>query len=573
MNALRFRTLALFVVGLVLGVTAASASAATIRVETAFDELDADPNCSLREAVQAANTNGDANPGCEDGEAGLDTIIFSGQPFAGLAGSGDDANATGDLDVTAAGGPLRIDGSALITERRIFDIDDDSPVIQVHTGGTLTVANLELNGSVLSSSAIGATAIASGNMTLENVEVTGGSAGDAGGIFAVGDLTLTNTTVTGNTASGNVGASGGAAGGGGIHQVGAGTLTLTNSVVSNNHATHAMGGGGGGIFHSGTGSLNITNSLITGNDTAGFMGGGVRAGGGTTGIDTTITGSTFSDNHTTNGASAFGAGGGLSWFGDAGEKLRVVSSTFSGNSSAGTGTWVGGGAIKIVDGDAAVVNSTLDGNSTAPGHGGALSGGAISDNDPTVAVINSTVAANTAASGDAFYSFDGAVTLRNSIVANGPSACFEDAAFGGDILTGGNGVDEGSSCDLDPAMGDAEGVSAGLGPLASNGGSTQTRAVLTGSPALDRVPPAACIDDLGAAMTTDQRGAGFARPVGPGCESGAYEAQPPQAAPPDSSSGAAKKCKKKKKRKRGASGAAKKKKKKCKRKRKRKRAS
>ena len=53
-----------------------------------------------------------------------------------------------------------------------------------------------------------------------------------------------------------------------------------------------------------------------------------------------------------------------------------------------------------------------------------------------------------------------------------------------------------------------------LGPLADNGGPTETRALLTGSPARDRGSDAGC-------PATDQRG--VARPQGSRCDIGAYE--------------------------------------------------
>jgi hypothetical protein len=58
-----------------------------------------------------------------------------------------------------------------------------------------------------------------------------------------------------------------------------------------------------------------------------------------------------------------------------------------------------------------------------------------------------------------------------------------------------------------------------VGPLANNGGPTQTRALLTGSPAIDLVPPGTleCNQDL----TQDQRAE--ARPQGTNCDAGAYE--------------------------------------------------
>ena len=62
-----------------------------------------------------------------------------------------------------------------------------------------------------------------------------------------------------------------------------------------------------------------------------------------------------------------------------------------------------------------------------------------------------------------------------------------------------------------------------LGPLANNGGSTQTHALLTGSPAIDAGNAGGCTDNLGAILTTDQRG--FHRPIGSHCDIGAFELQ------------------------------------------------
>ena len=58
-----------------------------------------------------------------------------------------------------------------------------------------------------------------------------------------------------------------------------------------------------------------------------------------------------------------------------------------------------------------------------------------------------------------------------------------------------------------------------LGLLADNGGPTQTHALLTGSPAIDRIPSGA--NGCGTTITTDQRG--VTRPQGANCDSGAYE--------------------------------------------------
>jgi hypothetical protein len=63
-----------------------------------------------------------------------------------------------------------------------------------------------------------------------------------------------------------------------------------------------------------------------------------------------------------------------------------------------------------------------------------------------------------------------------------------------------------------------------LGPLADNGGPTQTHALLPGSPALDH---GANPDEL----AFDQRGAGFARLSGAGVDIGAFELQLPPPPP------------------------------------------
>ncbi len=62
-----------------------------------------------------------------------------------------------------------------------------------------------------------------------------------------------------------------------------------------------------------------------------------------------------------------------------------------------------------------------------------------------------------------------------------------------------------------------------LGPLADNGGPTPTQALLPGSPAIDGIPLADCVDAFGDPITTDQRG--VPRPQGAACDIGAYESE------------------------------------------------
>jgi hypothetical protein len=60
-----------------------------------------------------------------------------------------------------------------------------------------------------------------------------------------------------------------------------------------------------------------------------------------------------------------------------------------------------------------------------------------------------------------------------------------------------------------------------LGPLGTNGGPTQTHALVPGSPAVDAVP----ISEGQCSGTRDQRG--VSRPQGPSCDVGSFEMESP----------------------------------------------
>jgi hypothetical protein len=88
----------------------------------------------------------------------------------------------------------------------------------------------------------------------------------------------------------------------------------------------------------------------------------------------------------------------------------------------------------------------------------------------------------------------------------------------GPVSSGGFNLSDGTDCGLDQ-LGDRQGVPVLLGPLADNGGPTDTQAVLPGSLALDNgFGTPAC-------SGVDQRG--VSRPRGNACEVGAYEFAPP----------------------------------------------
>lgn len=89
----------------ILLITAVSAvSQNTIHVTTPSDNTNAGDNfCTLREAINNANADGDTTSGdCEPG-IGDDTILIPSGPFLLLNnGPDDDANLTGDLDIMSS---------------------------------------------------------------------------------------------------------------------------------------------------------------------------------------------------------------------------------------------------------------------------------------------------------------------------------------------------------------------------------------------------------------------------------------------------------------------------------------
>lgn len=242
--------------GLLVGTTAVlipNAHAETINVNTVDDELNSDGDCSLREAVVAANTN-TAVDGCTAGDGSDIISVPPGTYMLSLAGAGEDAAQTGDLDLTAdvtitGAGMFNtiIDGGGL---DRIFDVQNDATVnitgITAQNGAATQGAGLNIGfGSSLTLNQSRATDNAATNL--------------GGGIFVSGSLTLSESRVDGNDSS---------SGGGGVLNFG--TVTIRSSDISGN----STGGQGGGIYNSG--NLVLVNSTLSSNS-ADSDGGGIHA--------------------------------------------------------------------------------------------------------------------------------------------------------------------------------------------------------------------------------------------------------------------------------------------------------
>ena len=192
-----------------------------------------------------------------------------------------------------------------------------------------------------------------------------------------------------------------------------------------------------------------------------------------------------------------------------GGTLTIDHSVITGNETTGAPTvpGFGGGVYNGSPGELTVINSTISGNTAADGGGGIYS-------TAPLAIINSTIAYNDAGAGSGVSVLNGPLLLRNALIANNAAAdCAVSPLPSSDIVTyEGTNLSSDASCGLDPAMlvGDPM-----LGPLASNGGPTQTHALLIGSPAVEAA--AACT------VTTDQRYVARPQLAGGACDIGAYE--------------------------------------------------
>ncbi len=237
------------------------------------------------------------------------------------------------------------------------------------------------------------------------------------------------------------------------------------------------GGGGGGIYN--TGALTLTACVVVNN------------------ID-------------------FGGNGGGGLLSVPGSSLTVANSLLTGNQS------LFGAAIEYLSAVQAVLtNVTISGNTcteSATGPVEAANGGQLR-------LESCTVTANTSGNGNSggVSAFSGGVVqYRNTIVSANTVQQF--VANGGFLTSLGHNISSDGTGNLF-APGDLPGTDPLLGPLADNGGPTQTWALLPGSPAIDAGDPVTF-------PATDQRGED--RPAAAtGCPAialpdiGAFEVQPP----------------------------------------------
>ncbi|MBI2344141.1 MAG: DUF4215 domain-containing protein [Deltaproteobacteria bacterium] len=455
--------------------------------------------------------------------------------------------------LTSAGGAFYFgNGTVTIAQTLFHDNQAKLAGCFYHASGTLSLTDTTLdNNSALDSH--GCMYHGTGDLTLDVVSLTNNSAGAFGAFFnGTGIVTISNTVIEANqAASGNFG---------GFYHTG-NTLTISGTTIS--HNTAALGYGG---FYSGSGAVTFTSSHVDFNTaTGGIIGGFYHGGTGLTISDSSVDhnvahqfGGFYSNagtlsivnssvRHNTVSVSDFGG------FYKGTDATVITRSTISNNTAAGNfgGMLLSGTSATIQDstisGNTAgndfaglfsntpleLINSTISGNVAGRNGGGFVSGANTELSNVTVVDNVADADNNGTGNGGGIFSAAGTVTLRNSIVARNVDEGGESAdCFGVVASDGFNILGNIDGCAFTASVDDLGGTTVApvdplLDVLAGNGGTTQTHALLAGSPALDAGNPAGCADAASTVLGTDQRG--FARTVdgdGDGlaiCDVGAYE--------------------------------------------------
>ena len=205
-----------------------------------------------------------------------------------------------------------------------------------------------------------------------------------------------------------------------------------------------------------------------------------------------------------NSTIAYNSGSGLQNSNAATSTMSISNSTIAYNSTL---NGLAAGLISYA-GSVSIVNSTIADNSNPGGPGGI-------NNLGDMTITNSTIADNSGVSVGGFDN-EGTTSFSGSIVADNTGG--DCLSFNFSIADNGYNLSSDSSCGF-TGTGSLQNSNPKLSPLASNGGPTQTLALLKGSPAIDAIPLTSAL-----CPKTDQRG--HKRPDNPhesACDIGAFE--------------------------------------------------
>jgi hypothetical protein len=429
------------------------------------------------------------------------------------------------IDMTGVTGTISL-GSALpqILDPVTINGPGAASLTVSQTGGSFRIFNtapgagntVAMSGFTISGGTSGTGAgvnVSSGNLTLNNMTISGNSTSSSGGAVynaSTGAITITNSILQNNTASG----------GAGVYNSSTGVLTVTNSQILNNSST----GTGGGIYNGSSAPLTLTGDVVRGNSTS-SSGGGVYMGSGLL----TVTGTTIANN-TAGGTASLG--GGIDYASTAGAGMSISNSSITGNIAKSI-TGGGGGvyfAGTVGASGVSITNTTIANNVAVNGAGIELA-----SLNGTVTLTSDTIAGNTATNANVMPGLGGggiglrSVTSTTSAVAN---VSLDNTIVSGNLAVNGynditavpaasplmttavsavySAIGSTAGFKLSDLGGNVIGGNLLLGPVGSDG----SMALLAGSPAINAGDP-------GLNGTTDQLGT--SRPQGLGVDMGAVE--------------------------------------------------
>lgn len=453
-------------------------------------------DCSLREAVDNANV-------C----AGAQTIqLPAGNYPLTLTGADEDANATGDLDITD---DLTITGSGAPS----ISGEDHDRIFEVFSPATVQLDLLIL---VNGNAQLGGAVRNHGDLTINSssihdnvaaVPAGGVGASSGGGIFnEAGTLTLNGTQIFGNVADE----------GGGIHNFATATLTASDVLLQGNNANDMAGG----LWNNFAANATLNNVELRENEAVNH-GGGIYNDG-----HLESTWITFNQN-------VAGLNGGGLWNGPDGEAFLYDAWFTNNNGSTGGGLFnqglvhlyrsginnstafggLGGGAYNDIAGALFMQNTTISANMIVappglPGGSGVFNIGDMRLEFVTVAYNNVDGLRNDAG---------GTMTIRSSLLAAHSNGNCSGTTPSSPSL--GYNLSDDASCGLLEAS-DMESTPTLIQFLASNGGIALSHMPNPGSPAIDTGDPDRCVAE-------DQRS--VSRPQGAACDRGSIEVE--EAAP------------------------------------------
>ena len=295
------------------------ATAANILVTTLSDADAVDGQCSLREAIQAANGNAPYNE-CTAGTGTSDRIVLTVPGTILLDANLPELFESAALLGLGAGSSI-IDGQ---NARTLLRLDEGG------SGETFRLERLTLTrgagratGAALNAGAH-AVVVRDAALSSSTATLRGGAIATLGTDLLLERVWLSANTVTGDTGGGAIFANGG-------------SLRLVASTVEGNATTHTSASGGGIFMISGV-AVEIRDSTLSGNSTLGMGGGAYFNGpGDSADLDIHLTRSTVTQNHANVDASnGFERGGGLVLGGGVSNStnLHLVSSIVAENTDA-----------------------------------------------------------------------------------------------------------------------------------------------------------------------------------------------------------------------------------------------